>query len=543
MKRAGTNSINQLNLRAKFARVDRLAGLGHYGVLLLGLDDVKAVTDMANPVRSGKRQLKYVKPLSEASATIQEWDNNPNSERYGFPKIYQLTLELSDSSTITVNVHHSRIVHIPGQLLEDEVNGLPRLEAVFNRLLDLEKIVGGSAEMFWRGARPGFQGIVSEGYNMTDEDIDELQKQLDEYEHGLRRFLINRGVSLDALAQQVSDPRNHVDVQLQMISAITGIPRRILTGSERGELASTEDRNTWLSMIQERREEYAEPVILRPFIDKCIEFGVLAKPQTDYTIQWTDLWAASEKELVDIGQIRASALKDYLMVLGQWMLIPQIYSMRSFWAWQDQIDLIKEIQLKGIDEDIRGSATEEEEDLLMSLQTLSEAEKRTLITRYDPTRTTTLRNMFARNMRGRFDRLCAKINKAVVEQDCFGLLSTYQAIPPKRAFDFPRSQDKIAEFLDWLQEQIDNDILEVIPYAQLGQAIEQAWTNKFIQSAFQKGIYMARQELKKAGYAMPDFLPDIDVIFNAPFYLERVGLVYTRTYTDLKGIKTLWQVK
>lgn len=35
---------------------------------------------------------------------------------------------------------------------------------------------------------------------------------------------------------------------------------------------------------------------------------------------------------------------------------------------------------------------------------------------------------------------------------------------------------------------------------------------------------------------MPDFLPDIDVIFNAPFYLERVGLVYTRTYTDLKGI-------
>ena len=127
----------------------------------------------------------------------------------------------------------------------------------------------------------------------------------------------------------------------------------------------------------------------------------------------------------------------------------------------------------------------------MSLQTLSENEKRTLITRYDPTRTTTLRNQFARNMRGRFDRICAKINKAIIEQDCFGMLSTYQDIPPRRAYDFPRSQDKIAEFLNWLQEQIDNDILEVIPGAQLGQAIERAWTNKFIQSAFQKGIYMA----------------------------------------------------
>jgi hypothetical protein len=187
---------SQLNLRAKFARVDRLAGLGHYGVLLLGFDDVKSISDMANPVRKGKRQLKYVKPLSEVSAKIQEWDNNPNSERYGFPQIYQLTLELADTSTITINVHYSRIIHIPGQLLEGEIEGMPRLEAVFNRLLDLEKVVGGSAEMFWRGARPGFQGIVSEGYEMSKEDEAELQKQLDEYEHGLRRFLVNRGVSL-----------------------------------------------------------------------------------------------------------------------------------------------------------------------------------------------------------------------------------------------------------------------------------------------------------------------------------------------------------
>lgn len=356
---------SQLNLRAKFARVDRLAGLGHYGVLLLGFDDVKSISDMANPVRKGKRQLKYVKPLSEVSAKIQEWDNNPNSERYGFPQIYQLMLELADTSTITINVHYSRIIHIPGQLLEGEIEGMPRLEAVFNRLLDLEKVVGGSAEMFWRGARPGFKGIVSEGYEMSKEDEAELQKQLDEYEHGLRRFLVNRGVNIDALAQQVSDPRNHVDVQLQMISAVTGIPRRILTGSERGELASTEDRNTWLSMIQERREEYAEPVILRPFIDKCIEFGVLAKPKTDYTVQWTDLWAASEKELADIGQIRATALKDYLMVPGAMDVIPpDVFYEKFLGLGRDQIDLIKELQLKGIDEDIRGSATEEEEELL-----------------------------------------------------------------------------------------------------------------------------------------------------------------------------------
>jgi hypothetical protein len=53
------------------------------------------------------------------------------------------------------------------------------------------------------------------------------------------------------------------------------------------------------------------------------------------------------------------------MVPGAMDVIPpDVFYEKFLGLGRDQIDLIKELQLKGIDEDIRGSATEEEEELL-----------------------------------------------------------------------------------------------------------------------------------------------------------------------------------
>lgn len=346
----------RLHVKAKFARVDRLAGLGKYGVLLLGLDDVRVKEDMQKPAERGNRKLLYVKPFSQNSAEIKYWESNANNERYGLPTIYQLTLQSpGDKTNIELHVHHSRIIHIPNQLMESEVEGLPRLEVVYNRLKDLEKTVGGSAEMFWRGARPGYQGKVDKEYSMGTEDVNELQKQITEYENDLRRILVNEGVDLDSLSMQVADPSNHVDIQIQMISAVTGIPKRVLTGSERGEQASTQDRQNWLELIQERRDEYAEPVVARPFIDKCIQLGILPGPKQeneDYTIQWPDLWAQSDKEKADVGKIKAEALKSYSGTPGTMDLMPPDAFYQLFLGLdENQIELIKEMQEAQVDEE------------------------------------------------------------------------------------------------------------------------------------------------------------------------------------------------
>ena len=278
------------------------------------------------------------------------------------PLIYDITDTDAESSTTSqILVHHSRVIHVTDEMLESEVYGTPRLEVVFNRLMDLEKLVGGDAEMFWRGARPGYHGKLDKDFQMTPAFKEDLKDQINEYEHDLRRILISEGLDLTALAQQISDPTPHVDVQIQMIAAEKGIPKRILTGSERGELSSTQDKEEWLTYVQSRREEFAEPKIVRPFVDRCIEYGILpAAGEDGYTIKWQDLFAISEKERVEIGKIRAEALSKYAASPMAEMTIPPDEFLKYFLGLtKEEVELIQEA---------REAAIKAEEDKRITLE-------------------------------------------------------------------------------------------------------------------------------------------------------------------------------
>lgn len=357
LEKAWDELTEEHQLKDKFLRADRLTALGRYGVLLLGLDDVKNANDMMMPA-DGKRKLLYVKPLKEDSAQITQWDTRSGSERFGQPVMYEITIAnpMDGSKTITRKVHYTRVIHITQDRMESEVYGTPVLEAVFNRLVDLEKLVGGSAEMYWRGARPGFAGEVDKEFDMPPNLEDDMKKQVAEYEHGLRRFFIQQGVKLHPLMPQVSDPSSHVDVQIQMISAITGIPKRILVGSERGELASSQDQEVWKEMITDRREEFASPGIIRPFVQRCIELGILPEPTDSYDIEWSDLYALSDKDKAEVGLTRARALKEYASEPMAETIMPQQVFLEFFLGLdKNKIELIQEM--------IKASVREEEDDL------------------------------------------------------------------------------------------------------------------------------------------------------------------------------------
>ena len=332
----------QFGLKTRLSRVDRLTRIGRYGVLLLGLDDVKKTADLVTPVTVGKRSLMYVKPFGENSAKIKTYNENSKNSRYGLPEVYSIEVsDMANGSSITVDVHHSRVIHVVDDNLESEIYGTPALEPVYNRLMDLEKVIGGDAEMFWRGARPGYQGIVDKDTQVTTAFTDSLKDQIDEFEHNLRRILVNEGVKYEALAPQISDPVNHVQVLLQMISSETGIPIRVLVGSERGELASSQDRGEWLSYVQARRREHAEPRMVRLLVDRLIQYGILPKPTSTYWVAWEDIFAQSEKERVEIGKGRANALREYTYnILAQELLPKDAFFEFCLGFTADQIELV-----------------------------------------------------------------------------------------------------------------------------------------------------------------------------------------------------------
>lgn len=163
---------------------------------------------------------------------------------------------------------------------------------------------------------------------------------------------------------------------------------------------------------------------------------------------------------------------------------------------------------------------------------------------YDPTKTVSLRNAFARDMRVRFNELIRVIKKSIDTNDCFGLkeknvIIANQMYPvAPNGFDFPRSQQKIEAFMSWLQQQVDNGIITVVQFQQIGKSIENAWFNLYIADSYKRGIARARQEMLSAGLSVPSITASggIDAVFGLPMHMDRVGILYTRTFNLLKGV-------
>jgi hypothetical protein len=68
-------------------------------------------------------------------------------------------------------------------------------------------------------------------------------------------------------------------------------------GSEAGSLASEQDRANWAETIQNRRETFAEPCVLRPLIMRLSEIGVLPKVKPkDLAFEWPNAFHLSPLE-------------------------------------------------------------------------------------------------------------------------------------------------------------------------------------------------------------------------------------------------------
>ena len=165
----------------------------------------------------------------------------------------------------------------------------------------------------------------------------------------------------------------------------------------------------------------------------------------------------------------------------------------------------------------------------------------------DPTRTIALRNAFARDMKRRFKKIASVIRIGVDVQDAFGLKEggvpytpvTHQAQPPGGgAFSFPRSADKLAAFERWLEQQIQAELLVVGELEQVGLGIEGAWTNRYIFDSYKRGIMRSRYEMRRFSNGIPtiDDTGGIGVSMGTPIHLDRLGVLYTRVFSELKGI-------
>jgi len=304
-------------------KADRMLGLGQFAILLLGLDDGGSLDQPVRPGRSGTKLL-YMQPYSEGSVAVIAFDDNPKSPRYGKPVAYEIVI-VSPSLTATgsiqpqtlptrsISVHWSRVVHLAEDTLDSPIYGLPRLLAVYNLLDDLAKVVGGSAEAFWLIANRGMQIDIDKEMELDQSDAENLQTELEEYQHQMRRFIRTRGVKITELGSSTPAPLQTFQMLMDLISATTGIPQRILMGSEAGALASAQDRANWSERITERRDNFALPVVVRPLVDQLVVAGVLPD-YTKLTVDWPEAFIQNPLEK---GQTSAQTARSVVNLARQ----------------------------------------------------------------------------------------------------------------------------------------------------------------------------------------------------------------------------------
>lgn len=323
------NLDDRLSLWHYMERADRLAGVGHYSVILLGSKRADSLEDPLLPSEIGQPDdLAYLSVYREEHAPVESFVEDTTDPRFGRPEIYEIDI-LGDLVTTESNkkrgslkarartsdngimVHWSRVIHVAEDLLEDEVYGRPRLERVWNLLDDMLKTTGGSAEMLWNNVAGIWWANVNNDADLDADDLSNLEEQILAALHGLRRFVGTRGVDdLTQVGGATPDPSGVFKVQQSLVAAATGIPQRMLFGSEKGELASTQDEATWFGVVAERRQKFAEPMIVRALLDRFIALDVLAAPANGYEVEWPDLYQLDDMERAELASKKALALKN-----------------------------------------------------------------------------------------------------------------------------------------------------------------------------------------------------------------------------------------
>ena len=352
-EKAFAEMVIQKKVYHYLARVDILSGVGRYGIVVLGLADGKKLHDPATK-KPGMR-LVYLRPYHEGSVSIESYDSDPSSERYGLPVMYKVDTAIPEISNVTpatitettntVRVHWTRVIHVLPELgTENDIYGTPRLKNIYNRLQDIETIAGGGAEMFWRGAFQGLAFKNDEGATMDATGKAALEDEIEKYVNNFQRYIKLQNMDVKPIETQVADPTNHFDIQVTLVAAAKGMPKRIILGSERGELASSQDSVNWNKKVDERRVDHCELTILRPFIDRMILFGILPTPETGYTVTWPDIYTPSGLERAKVSESLMRALKDYLtMPEGQMILPSKVFLQRIMGLSENEVAQAEEI--------------------------------------------------------------------------------------------------------------------------------------------------------------------------------------------------------
>jgi hypothetical protein len=343
-----TKALGQLAPRVGLwrgmANVDRVAGIGRFALLQLGLPGDQNKTSLETPGGFNAKSLRWLSVWSDGEAEIIRY-----FERDGMPSAYRLRVQGR-----VIELAGERAIHVPSDGT-DPVFGRPRLRRALNVLDDLLKISSSTGESYWQSVQSILQAKIDPATEISADQLAKLTEDMGAMMHDLRRHFVGRGAELSRVEATVPNPSQTVELLFSLVAAASGIPRRRLFGSERGELASSQDEGTYLAMIQRRQRLFAEQMILRPTLDRLILLRLLPKPKTgEYQVTWPELSSPTAEEAAKANVHRAEAAAKLAGIAGDPLSLVEIDEDRNVWLMPhkpDEVRYTSEFELAGPHQD------------------------------------------------------------------------------------------------------------------------------------------------------------------------------------------------
>lgn len=296
-----------LRLWSKMAEADRRGMVGDYAGLIIQVADGLQWNQPMGLVR-GLQDVWNVIPVWEDELTVAEWNLDETSRRYGEPLTYtyqeqQRPEQKNVPPVKSVTIHHSRVLLWSST---GDLEGRSILRPGYNSMLDVEKVMGGGAEGFWKNARSSLTLNMDPNANLEKlarvlgVDIgglgDKLNEVADDFSKGFDKALVTQGIEATPVSVAMPQPEEFQDGPMKMFAASVRIPIRVLIGNVTGERASTEDEKSWAKRCNGLRDRGKKPLI-KAFLNRLEVCGAL--PKVNWFIDWPDLTEGTTEEKLD----------------------------------------------------------------------------------------------------------------------------------------------------------------------------------------------------------------------------------------------------
>ena len=303
------------SLLTTMKQLDVLGGIGGESLLVFGFKDGASLSSPV--VKKKDMEIAWIKILHNGQFEVEARNEIEKSPDYGDVVLYRTkdfstTMDLNFVNQIAPgkSIHATRCVHFK------ETNGLSygtsRIQKCYNQLLDITKLCGASAEVYWLGAFSGLSIETDPTAQLSEESYLRMKEETVKYFEGLARSLVFEGATSKLLYPAIVSPKDHFDLQITMISIATGIPRRFLTGAEAAKLASQQDTLNWMERVTNRREMFCGPKVVAPVIQRCIDAGVIPSPKDDtFLVTWPRVQSLALNERANASRNMTAAWEAY----------------------------------------------------------------------------------------------------------------------------------------------------------------------------------------------------------------------------------------